>query len=87
MIPIVYKSQILNKAPGKDLKITLYSTIGTTYTFDIVLHSRNIDTNDRFGKIELLDSSIVNKDGNDTFVIYLNTREPDTVTSVTLINI
>jgi len=72
---------------NKNVRINFYSVLGKQYILDIIINSRNIDIQDRFSKIELLDSRIKSNVDSIDLTLYLNTRDPDLITSVSLLNI
>jgi hypothetical protein len=67
--------------------IELYSVSGFRYVFAIDFYATNININEQFAKVELLDARVQKTDTGNNMVVYLNTREPNYITSVSLINI
>ena len=86
--PLVYENTIQTGiTSNKNVRINFYSVLGKQYILDIIINSRNIDIQDRFSKIELLDSRIKSNVDSIDLTLYLNTRDPDLITSVSLLNI
>lgn len=69
------------------INIKMYSTSNKIYTFEFSIDQWSIDISNRFGKLELLDSRINNTDSGTNLVLYINSRIPDYIIPLKLINI
>lgn len=86
--PINTKYLTHNNRDGDTITIIFYSANGKKITFNFAFPSQQTNLDDIFSKIELLDIRIKEtQDGNNSMIIVNNTRNPDFITTSSLINI
>lgn len=69
------------------ISIRLYSSSNKIFTFEFQIDQWAIDIPNRFAKLELLDSRINVTDSGNNLVVYLNSRKPDYIIPLKIINI